>query len=98
MDDLIFEEFKGTGNMEVVLDRRLADRRLWPAIDIEKSGTRREEKLFDPGTLCAATLLRRTLRTMRPVEAMERLTDQLSKHRSNGEFIEMIGRQTTLVA
>ena len=61
MDELIFQEFKGTGNMELVLDRKLADRRVWPAIDIEQSGTRREEKLLPPDTLHAVTMLRRTL-------------------------------------
>ena len=61
MDDLIFQEFKGTGNMELVLDRKLSDRRVWPAIDLEQSGTRREEKLLPPQTLHAATMLRRTL-------------------------------------
>ena len=61
MDELIFQEFKGTGNMELVLDRKLSDRRVWPAIDIEQSGTRREEKLLPPETLHAVTMLRRTL-------------------------------------
>ncbi len=61
MDELIFQEFKGTGNMELVLDRKLSDRRVWPAIDIPQSGTRREEKLLDPDTLHAVTMLRRTL-------------------------------------
>ncbi len=61
MDELIFQEFKGTGNMELVLDRKLADRRVWPAIDITQSGTRREEKLLPPETLHAVTMLRRTL-------------------------------------
>ena len=66
MDELIFQEFKGTGNMELVLDRKLADRRVWPAIDIEQSGTRREEKLLPPQTLHAATMLRRTLSSDAP--------------------------------
>jgi transcription termination factor Rho len=74
MDELIFQEFKGTGNMELVLDRKLADRRVWPAIDITQSGTRREELLLDPETLHAVTMLRRTLSTMHPVDAMEQLT------------------------
>ena len=76
MDELIFQEFKGTGNMELVLDRKLADRRVWPAIDISQSGTRREEKLLSPETLRAVTMLRRTLSTMHPVDAMEQLTTQ----------------------
>jgi transcription termination factor Rho len=90
MDDLIFQEFKGTGNMELVLDRRLADRRVWPAIDITQSGTRREELLLDPDTLHAVTMLRRTLTSMHPVEAMEQLTKQLARFKSNAEFIKLI--------
>ncbi len=70
MDELIFQEFKGTGNMELVLDRKLADRRVWPAIDISQSGTRREEKLLEPDTLHAVTMLRRTLSTMHHIDAM----------------------------
>ncbi len=90
MDDLIFQEFKGTGNMELVLDRRLADRRVWPAIDITQSGTRREELLLEPDTLNAVTMLRRTLNSMHPVEAMEQLTKQLARFPSNKEFIRLI--------
>jgi len=90
MDNLIFEEFKGTGNMELVLDRNLADRRVWPAIDISKSGTRREELLLKPETLEAVTMLRRTLSTMHPVDAMEQLTKQLNKRETNDEFISLI--------
>ena len=90
MDELIFQEFKGTGNMELVLDRKLADRRVWPAIDISQSGTRREELLLKPETLEAVTMLRRTLSTMHPVEAMEQLTKQLSKRKTNDEFIMLI--------
>ncbi|WP_145116913.1 transcription termination factor Rho [Botrimarina mediterranea] len=90
MDDLIFQEFKGTGNMEVVLDRRLSDRRIWPAIDLEQSGTRREEKLLTPEMLHAATMLRRTLSSMHPIDAMEQLTTKLAKLKSNAEFIDMI--------
>jgi transcription termination factor Rho len=90
MDELIFQEFKGTGNMELVLDRKLADRRVWPAIDISQSGTRREEKLLPPDTLHAITMLRRTLSTMHHVDAMEQLTRQLAKFKSNSEFIKLI--------
>jgi transcription termination factor Rho len=90
MDDLIFQEFKGTGNMELVLDRKLAERRVWPAIDITMSGTRREELLHDAETLNAVTMLRRTLNTMHPVEAMEQLTKQLARFPSNKEFIRLI--------
>jgi transcription termination factor Rho len=90
MDELIFQEFKGTGNMELVLDRKLADRRVWPSIDISQSGTRREEKLLDPNTLHAVNMLRRTLSSMHHVDAMEQLTKQLAKFKSNREFISLI--------
>ena len=90
MDELIFQEFKGTGNMELVLDRKLADRRVWPAIDISQSGTRREEKLLDADTLHAVTMLRRTLSSMHHVDAMEQMTKQLGKFKSNREFIKLI--------
>jgi transcription termination factor Rho len=90
MDELIFQEFKGTGNMEMVLDRKLSDRRVWPAMDISQSGTRREEKLLDPDTLHAVTMLRRTLTSMHHVDAMEQLTSKLAKFKSNKEFIKLI--------
>ncbi len=90
MDELIFQEFKGTGNMELVLDRKLADRRVWPAVDISQSGTRREELLHPPGTLHAVTMLRRTLASMHHVDAMEQLTKQLGRFKSNEEFIQLI--------
>ncbi|WP_425398597.1 transcription termination factor Rho [Aeoliella sp.] len=90
MDDLIFQEFKGTGNMELVLDRKLADRRIWPSIDLDQSGTRREEKLLPPETLHAATALRRTLTSMHHIDAMEQLTARLAKYKSNEEFITLI--------
>ncbi|MEM6797923.1 MAG: transcription termination factor Rho [Planctomycetota bacterium] len=90
MDDLIFQEFKGTGNMELVLDRKLSDRRIWPAIDIEQSGTRREEKLLPPDHLHAATMLRRTLSSLHHVDAMEQLTSKLAKFKTNEEFISLI--------
>ncbi len=90
MDDLIFQEFKGTGNMELVLDRKLAERRVYPAIDIGQSGTRREEKLLPPEVLNASIYLRRTLSTIHPVEAMEQLTQKLSKFQTNYEFIKLI--------
>ena len=87
MDDVIFEEFKGTGNMEVNLDRKLADRRTWPAIEINKSGTRREELLIDPEELKRIWLLRKSLSSLTPVEAMELLTKKLKKTSSNAEFL-----------
>jgi transcription termination factor Rho len=92
MDELIFQEFKGTGNMELVLDRRLADRRIWPAIDLQQSGTRKEELLLEPDTLARVTLLRRSLSELKPVEAMESLVRQLAKFPSNAAFLERIGQ------
>ena len=76
--------------MELVLDRKLADRRVWPAIDISQSGTRREELLLNPDTLHAVTMLRRTLTSMHHVEAMEQLTRQLGRFKTNEEFIQLI--------
>jgi transcription termination factor Rho len=92
MDELIFQEFKGTGNMEVVLDRKLADRRIWPAIDIQQSGTRKEELLLDKETLSRIILLRRSLSELKPVEAMESLVKQLAKYPSNAAFLDKIGQ------
>ena len=90
MDDAIFQEFKGTGNMELVLDKKLAERRVFPAIDVTQSGTRREELLLPPDTLHAVTMLRRTLSSMHPVDAMEQLTKQLGRFKTNAEFIKLI--------
>jgi transcription termination factor Rho len=90
MDDVIFQEFKGTGNMELVLDRKLADRRVYPALDLQQSGTRKEELLLPPETYKQVTLLRRTLSQMHPVEAMESLVKQLAKYPSNAAFLERV--------
>jgi transcription termination factor Rho len=90
MDEVIFQEFKGTGNMELVLDRRLADRRVYPAIDISQSGTRKEERLLVPDVLQRITLLRRTLVQMKPVEAMESLVKKLAEYPANAAFLERI--------
>ncbi len=87
MDDVIFEEFKGTGNLEIVLDRTLVDRRIWPAIDLSRSGTRREEMLMDPEEYRRTSLLRRVLAEMSPVDAMESLLKQLRKTQNNAEFL-----------
>jgi transcription termination factor Rho len=87
MDEVIFEEFKATGNMDLHLDRRLVDRRLFPAIDIEKSGTRREELLLAPEELKRVYILRRVLNQMNPTEAMELLQDRMRKTKSNAEFL-----------
>src|SRR6056297_330186 len=90
MDEAIFQEFKGTGNMELVLDRRMADRRIWPSIDISQSGTRREELLHDEETYETVTMLRRTLSEMHPIDAMEQLTKQLGRFDDNAAFLKLI--------
>lgn len=90
MDDVIFEEFKGTGNTEIVLDRRLVDRRVWPAIDINRSGTRREELLLSEDELKLSWILRRTLNDLAPVEAMELLVTRLKKFNSNEDFLKSL--------
>mgnify|MGYP000996059933 FL=1 len=87
MDEVIFEEFKGTGNMEIVLDRRLADRRIFPAIDVNRSGTRREELLLEPDELNRIWILRKVLSELTPVEAMEFLLDRLRTRKTNREFL-----------
>ena len=91
MDEVIFEEFKGTGNMELVLDRRLAEKRIFPAIDIIKSGTRKEEKLFAGKHLEAIRKLRRTLVDLNPIEAMETLVAACKKHKTNDELLSKLG-------
>src|SRR5262249_17615489 len=88
MDEVIFEEFKGTGNMELHLDRRLVDKRVWPAIDINRSGTRKEELLLHPEELRLCWLLRKVLSGMSRVEAMELLAARLKKTASNAEFLK----------
>jgi transcription termination factor Rho len=87
MDDVIFEEFKGTGNLEIVLDRRLVDKRIYPAIDINRSGTRREEMLMEPDEHRRVCVLRRVLVEMNPSDAMELLVNRLAKTKSNSEFL-----------
>ncbi len=88
MDEVIFEEFKGTGNMEIVLDRRLADRRIFPAIDINRSGTRKEELLLTKKELSRVWVLRKLLNEMNPVEAMEFLLDKMRGTRTNEDFLD----------
>jgi transcription termination factor Rho len=87
MDDVIFEEFKGTGNLEVVLDRALVDRRIWPAIDISASGTRREEALLDPNEYERISMLRKALASLSQVDAMSELVTKLKKTNTNAEFL-----------
>ena len=92
MDEVIFEEFKGTGNMELRLDRRLADKRVYPAIDIASSGTRREELLFDPEELTRVWKLRRVLLALEPGSALELLIDKLRTSKSNAEFLDEVAK------
>jgi transcription termination factor Rho len=87
MDDVIFEEFKGTGNLEIVLDRTLVDRRIWPAIDISRSGTRREEMLMDPEEHRRVSMLRRSLAELLPADAMRDLVGMIRKTQNNAEFL-----------
>jgi transcription termination factor Rho len=91
MDEVIFEEFKGTGNMELCLDRRLSDRRIFPAIDINRSGTRKEELLFDEEEIRRVWMLLKVLNELDPVEAMEMLLQKMRKTRVNAEFLLTIG-------
>ncbi len=88
MDDVIFEEFKGTGNMEINLDRKLADRRVFPAVDLLRSGTRKEELLLDKADLDRTWILRKVLQQMSPVEAMELLKEKMLRTRTNAEFLQ----------
>ena len=88
MDEVIFEEFKGTGNMELVLDRSLSDKRIYPSIDVDRSGTRREDKLIGKKDLSRIWLLRKMLSDMTSVEAMEFLLGKLSRTKHNREFLD----------
>jgi len=92
MDDVIFEEFKGTGNMEVHLDRKLSDKRVFPAIDLNKSGTRKEELLLEKNELNRVWVLRKVLTPLSTVEAMELLIDKLDKTKTNGDFLNMMSQ------
>jgi transcription termination factor Rho len=94
MDEIIFQEFKGTGNMELVLDRKLADRRIYPALDISQSGTRKEERILPPEMLQRVTLLRRSLVALNPVPAMESLVKKLADYPSNEAFLDRVGTFT----
>ena len=88
MDDVVYEEFKGTGNSEIHLDRKLADRRVFPAIDIQKSGTRKEELLLPKEELNRVWILRKVLNALSPVEAMELMLERMAKTKSNQVFLE----------
>jgi transcription termination factor Rho len=93
MDQLIFEEFKGTGNMELVLDRSAAEQRIWPAIDVNKSGTRKEEKLLPPSALEKLYTLRRVLNKVHPIEALQLLVERIGKTEDNAAFLASINKR-----
>jgi transcription termination factor Rho len=88
MDEVIFEEFKGTGNMELVLDRKMSEKRIFPAIDVKRSGTRKEDLLLDPETLNRIWILRKLLSSMNPADGIEFLLDRMKRHKTNKEFFE----------
>jgi transcription termination factor Rho len=90
MDDVVYEEFKGTGNMELILDRKLSEKRIFPAIDLAKSGTRREDLLLTPEELEAINILRKGLNGLKPEEATDRILDLFAKTRNNAEFVETV--------
>ena len=90
MDDVVYEEFKGTGNMEMVLDRKLSEKRIFPAIDLAKSGTRREDLLLDSEELEAINIMRKSLNGMKADEATDKILDLFSKTKSNHEFVQMV--------
>jgi transcription termination factor Rho len=92
MDEVIFEEFKGTGNMEIHLDRRLVDRRVFPSIDIQRSGTRKEELLLDPNDLNRIWLLRKVLQPMNTGESMEFLLEKMHATKSNRDFLDSMNQ------
>ncbi len=92
MDDVVYEEFKGTGNMEMILDRKLSEKRIFPAIDLAKSGTRREDLLLNSEELEAINIMRRALNGLKPDEATDRILDMFSRTRSNNDFVQMVKR------
>ena len=90
MDDVVYEEFKGTGNMELVLDRKLSEKRVFPAIDIPKSGTRREDLLLAPDELEAINIMRKALNGLKPEEAVDKILDMFARTRNNQEFVNTV--------
>ena len=93
MDDVIFEEFKGTGNMEINLDRKLMEKRIFPTMDVNKSSTRKEELLLPPEDLNRIFVLRRVLSSLSPTEAMELLLERLSRTKANSDFLDSMQTQ-----
>lgn len=96
MDDVVYEEFKGTGNMEMVLDRRLSEKRIFPAIDLAKSGTRREDLLLDADELEAINIMRKSLNGLKPDEATDRILDLFAKSKNNADFVQIIKKNKFL--
>jgi len=92
MDEVIFEEFKGTGNMEIYLDRYLAEKRVFPAIDVNRSGTRKEELLLEEDVLNRVWILRKLLATMSPLDSMEFLLDKMKGTKNNREFLDLMNK------
>ena len=92
MDDVVYEEFKGTGNMEMVLDRKLSEKRIFPAIDIAKSGTRREDLLLEPEELEAINIMRKAINGLKSDEAVDKILDMFKRTRDNREFIQTVGK------
>ncbi|HBB60063.1 MAG TPA: transcription termination factor Rho, partial [Lachnospiraceae bacterium] len=90
MDDVVYEEFKGTGNMEMVLDRKLQEKRVFPAIDLAKSSTRRDDLLLSPSELEGIDIVRKAMNTMKPEDATDKLIDLFSRTRNNREFVDMV--------
>ncbi len=96
MDDVIYEEFKGTGNMEMVLDRKLSEKRVFPAIDIPKSSTRREDLLLTPDELEAINIIRKALNGMKADEAVEKILDMFARTKNNFEVVNMVKKMKFL--
>jgi transcription termination factor Rho len=96
MDEVVYEEFKGTGNMEMVLDRKLSERRIFPAIDIQKSSTRRDDLLLTPDELESINMIRRAFNGVKSEEAVNQVLDLFAKTRNNGEFVSIVKKQKWL--
>jgi transcription termination factor Rho len=96
MDDVVYEEFKGTGNMEMVLDRKLSERRIFPAIDLSKSSTRREDLLLSQEELEAINIIRKSLNAVKPDEAVDHILDLFAKTKNNFEFVQMVKKHRVL--
>jgi len=96
MDDVVYEEFKGTGNMEIILDRKLSEKRIFPAIDLAKSGTRREDLLLNPDELEAINIMRKALNGLKPDEATDRILNMFANTRNNSDFVQLVKKNKFL--